>query len=63
MEAQHNDLPSGDDPPGGLATAEAAPLKAWRKPTVRRILEGVLSVEAGGPGGPNPESSTYTHIS
>ena len=39
-------------------------LKAWRKPTVRRILEGVLSVETGGPGGPvNPESTTYTHIS
>lgn len=63
MEAQHNDLPPGDDPPGGLATAEATSLKAWRKPTVRRILEGVLSVESGGPAGSNPESSTYTHIS
>ena len=56
--------PAGDEPAGGSATVEAAPLKAWRKPTVRRILEGVLSVETGGgPSGSNPETTTYTHIS
>ena len=54
-----------DEPAGGSTTAEATPLKAWRKPTVRRILEGVLPVENGpGPSGSNhPETPTYVHIS
>ena len=56
--------PAGDEPAGGLATAEATPLKAWRKPTIRRILEGVLPVESGGPPeGTGMETTTYTHIS
>lgn len=41
----------------------ATPRKAWSKPVVKRIYEGLFLTRNGGPGGPAPESSTYTHVS
>ena len=46
-------------------TAEKAPKRAWSKPTIRRLLNGVVVVESG----PIPanwvtaESNSYTPIS
>ena len=41
----------------------ATPRKAWSKPVVRRIYQGLFLTRNGGPQGPNAESSTYTHVS
>ena len=42
----------------------ATPRKAWNKPVVRRIYQGLFLTGTGGPAGSQqPESSTYTHVS
>ena len=42
----------------------ATPRKAWSKPVVRRIYQGLFLIRSSGPQGPHqPESPTYHHIS
>ena len=38
--------------------------KPWRKPRIRRVMDGLPDIASGGPPeGTNPETQTYTHIS
>ena len=42
----------------------AAPRKAWNKPVVKRIYDGLFQTGNGGPpSGSGQESPTYTHVS
>lgn len=42
----------------------ATPRKAWSKPVVRRIYQGLFLTGTGGPAqGVSPESPTYTQVS
>ena len=42
----------------------ATPRKAWSKPVVRRIYQGLFTTQTGGPPeGSGGETPTYTHVS
>ena len=44
---------------GANTQASSKPKKAWAKPTIRRIEDGVVVIESGPKAGPERESGTY----